>query len=56
MDWRNTTKRSGYIRQSYSINTLEEAIEILKSDEWVDLSECDGCPCTQYYKSKGMEI
>lgn len=40
----------------YSINTLEEAIEILKSDEWVDLSECDGCPCTQYYKSEGMEI
>ena len=34
----------------------ESMLEILTSDQWVDLSECDGCPCTEYYKSEGMEI
>ncbi len=41
---------------NYPIYTLDEIIEILTSDQWVDLSECDGCPCTEYYKSEGMEI
>ena len=40
----------------YHIYDLEDALEILRTDEWVDLSECDGCPCTEYYKSEGMEI
>ena len=45
------------VRQNcQGIYTQEGITKLLKTEEWVDLSECDGCPCIEYYKSQGMEI
>lgn len=33
----------------------ENLFNFFKELNWYDLSECDGCPCTNYYKCMGYE-
>ena len=40
----------------HSIFEYEDAVQILSNEPWVDISQLDGSPNLEYYKSEGLEI